>query len=167
MADDTLSPEGTIEKLESRPLNDEDCYFLEQAYKSVVEGIGRIEETAKFLVGGTVTASGLYVAAFKLYLADSTVSEPLWFLPFLLWGASIIAQILVLYPMRYRTVENAPASWKRAFLKCRGRKYFFLTLGAALFVAGLLAGAFPFFTDDQDMDAVWVVLRHAVTRFIL
>ena len=138
------SENGEIQELTSRPLTDEERYFFEHSYKEPVESITRIEEAAKFLVGATATTSGLFLAAFKLSLGDKTVSDPAWFVPFICWAISILAFILVLFPETYRTGSGEPASWKKAFLQARKRKFRWLFVGTAFFVAGILSAVYPF-----------------------
>lgn len=137
--------EDGIQDASSRKLTEEDRYYLEQAYKEPVEAIGRIEDTAKFLIGATATTSGLFLAAVKLALGkDVAVTHIQWFLPFLLWGASITALMLVLLPQEYKTRERDPLSWKQAFSETRRRKLRRLALGAALFILGIFSGLLPF-----------------------
>lgn len=54
---------GQAVKAPSKLADDEDKFYYEQSYKEPVEGIKRMEETAKFLVGAVTTASGLFMAA--------------------------------------------------------------------------------------------------------
>ncbi len=70
---------NNIEEIISRPLTDEQRYYVEQFYKEPVESLGRIEETAKFLIGTSSATSGLYLAAFKLAFGERTVSGGIWF----------------------------------------------------------------------------------------
>jgi len=137
--------EDVIEDAISRKLTDEDRYYLEQAYKEPVEAVGRIESTAKFLIGAAATTSGLYLSAVKLALGkDAAVTRIQWLLPFLLWGAAITALILVLLPQKYATREMDAQSWKQAFSEARMRKLRRLSWGAALFILGIFSGLLPF-----------------------
>ena len=133
-----------IEEIVSSPLTDADRYYLEQAYKNPVERIGRIEDAAKFLAGATATTSGLYLAAYKIALGDAKSAAFLWLLPYLLWAGSLVSFVLVLLPRRFATKENDPGSWRAAFLQSGEWKYHRLMFGAALFILGILAGAYPF-----------------------
>jgi hypothetical protein len=133
-----------IKELPSRLPTDEEKYFSERAYKEIVESIARIEEVAKFLIGATATTSGLYLAAFKLARGDTTVAEPLWFVPFGCWALSLTALVLVLFPGRYETGRDVPQSWKDAYRRARDRKYRWLAVGTCFFIAGIFAAAFPF-----------------------
>lgn len=133
-----------IEELPSKKLTDRDKYYLEQGYKEPVERIGRIEEVAKFLAGATATTSGLYLAAYKIALGQQTVTALVWFLPYLLWAASLILFVLVLLPNKYPTYENNAESWRRAFLRCGKCKYWRLMAGAVFFILGILAGTWSF-----------------------
>jgi hypothetical protein len=143
--DSSMRPDTTDgETIASRRLTDEQRYFFERAYKEPVESIPRLEEVAKFLVGATATTSGLFLAAFKLSLGDTTITGLAWFLPFLCWALGIVAFILVLFPQTYRTGRDEPASWKAAFLQARRRKYGWLFVGTLLFIAGLFAAVYPF-----------------------
>lgn len=133
-----------IEDLISQPLTDADRYYLEQAYKDPVERITRIEDAAKFMAGATATTSGLYLAAFKIALGSGTTTAFLWFLPYLLWSASLTLFVLVLLPQKYPTREDDPGSWRAAFIRSGRYKYWRLLIGAILFILGILAGAVPF-----------------------
>ncbi len=132
--------EQEIAAVTSRPLTDEDKYYLERAYKEPVERLGRLEDVAKFLITGTATVSGLFLAALKLAIGSKTPGCGL-IGPFVLWSLAILALLLVLMPFRYRTGQNAPGSWKDAYRQAGHRKYVWLWIGAALFIAGLLCGA--------------------------
>ena len=140
-------PAGETEPLEilrARPLTEEEKYFYEQSYKQLVEGIGRIEEVAKFMVGATATTSGLFLAAVKLVLGNATVSGTIWLLPFMAWALGIVFLILVLFPQRYTAKRNQPTAWKAAFLRARRNKFILLCLGTLSFVAGILLALVPF-----------------------
>jgi len=136
--------DNDIEEIVSRPMTDEERYYVEQYYKEPVECLKLIEETAKFLIGAGAGTSGLYLSAFKLSLGEQTVSRGIWFVPFLLWAFSILALILVLLPRKYDTGKNEPASYKAAFLKAQQIKYRWLLWGAGFFVLGILTAIFPF-----------------------
>ncbi|MCP4118081.1 MAG: hypothetical protein GY737_22300 [Desulfobacteraceae bacterium] len=133
-----------MEELTPRSLTDEEEYYYEQSWKEPVEGIARIEEMAKFLVGSAAGTSGLFLAASKLSLGSKPVSESVWFIPFVFWGLSIVAFIFVLLPRIYPHGRNEPAAIKAAFIKARKEKYYFLITGTFLFIAGILTGFGPF-----------------------
>ncbi len=143
MSNENQPPTPTAEEpeaLPSRPMTGEEEYYREQAYKEPVEGIERIEEVAKFLIGATATTSGLFLAAFKL----AANGQPLgnwWALPFFLWSAALMILVLVLLPHKYNAGQHEPASWKAAFVLARTRKYRRLLAGATAFIAGILAAA--------------------------
>jgi len=130
-----------IERISSEPMSDEDRYYLERAWKEPVESISRIEDTAKFLIGATAGTSGLFLSALRLAVGSSAVmSGYQWMLPFICWSLSVICLVLVLFPRRYNTYENAPQAWKKAFLSAGKWKYAFLCLGTLLFILGILHG---------------------------
>jgi len=133
-----------VEELSSRPLSEEESYFYEQSYKEPVQGIARIEEVAKFLVGAVATTSGLFAAAFKLAMGNQTASGIAWLAPFVLWALSILTLILVLLPQKYAVGRNDPADWKAKFLEARDRKFRRLLIGALLFIAGIISAIYPF-----------------------
>ncbi len=138
------SEQTEIEEIPSRPMTDEDRYYEELGYKDPVETTTRIEDTAKYLMGIAAGTSGLYLSAFKLTIGRGTVSELIWFIPFLFWSASIISLILVIFPQKYETCKNEPDSLKRAVLKARERKYWKLFAGTVFFIFGILSGVLPF-----------------------
>ena len=140
-----VSASNEEEVISSRALTAEEQYYLEHAYKDPVESLARIEETAKFMLGATATTSGLFVAAFKLALGESSASGRLWFAPFILWAAAMLALVLVLLPQSYAVGRNEPAAWKAACIQARTRKYRYLCCGTALFVVGILIAALPLF----------------------
>ncbi|MDM8514955.1 hypothetical protein QUF76_02055 [Desulfobacterales bacterium HSG16] len=132
-----------IEEIPSRKMTDEEKYYQEQSYKEPVEGIARIEDTAKFLLGATATTSGLYLGALRLSIGKSTVTGIIWYLPFLWWALSIIGMILVIFPEKYETGKNEPGSWKKAFLKARKLKYIRLFIGTLFFIFGIITAVIP------------------------
>ncbi len=134
--------QNNVEELRSRPLSDEDEFYYERSYKEPVESTERIEETAKFLIGATATASGIFLAAFKLSLGNQTVADAAYYAPFICWSLSLVALVLVLFPVEYTVGKSEPASWKVAFRKARQWKYGLLFVGAMLFVAGIVGGMF-------------------------
>ncbi len=131
--------EEPIDAIPSRKPTDEEQFYIEYAYKEPVDSITRIEDVAKFLLGATVTASGLMAAAVKISQGTKPLSDGIWWAPFVCWAASIVAFIFVLFPQPYPTGENEPATWKAALNKARWRKYGILTVGAMFFVCGLFA----------------------------
>lgn len=133
-----------IETVPARKLTEEEKYYDELFYKDSVESTNRMEDTAKFLLGITAGTSGLYLSAFKLSKGKATVTGVLWFLPFLIWALAIVSLILVIFPEKYETYKNEPASLKSAILKARDRKYQRLFVGTLLFIFGIFSGVFAF-----------------------
>ncbi|CAN2042442.1 MFS transporter [Candidatus Magnetomoraceae bacterium gMMP-15] len=131
-------PTNNTPEIISRKLTEEERYFYEQSYKEPVESIARIEEAAKFLVGATATTSGLFLAAFKISYGNQTAAGILWRLPFICWAISIITLVCVLLPQKYKVGKREPASWKKAFLKARKRKFIWLFAGACFFILGII-----------------------------
>ena len=142
MAEEKRPDEGVIQSV---PLSDEDRYYLEQQYKEPVESLARIEDTAKFLGGATATTSGIFLAAVKLAADLSDAARLWWFLPVLLWVASILVFVRILVPRRYIVGERDPSSIKRMLLEARDSKYRLLQAGTVLFVGGLVSAAVLFF----------------------
>ncbi len=102
----------------------------------------RIEETAKFLLGISAGTSGLYLSVFKLAMGKTAVAGFPLFLPFLFWAAAMVLLVLVIFPQKYETYKNEPASMKNVFLKARTIKYRRLFAGTLLFILGILSGVF-------------------------
>ena len=143
-----MNPDQTeIETVPARKMTEEERYYDELIYKDPVESTIRMEETAKFLIGITAGTSGLYLSAFKLAVGNTTVSGIVWFLPFLLWALAIISLILVIFPEKYETYKDEPASLKRAILKARTRKYTRLFVGSLLFIFGNIVRRAGFFVN--------------------
>ena len=133
-----------IETAPARKLTAEEKYYDELIYKDPVESTTRMEDTAKFLLGITAGTSGLYLSAFKLSMGKATVTGLFWFLPFLIWALAIVSLILVIFPEKYETYKDEPASLKSAILKARDRKYQRLFVGALFFILGIFFGVFAF-----------------------
>jgi hypothetical protein len=126
-----------------RPLTDEERYFYKLSFKEPVESIARIEEMARFLAGAATAVAGMFLAAFRLALAGQAAEGAIWYAPVLLWGASILALVAVLYPRCYDTAKKEPAAWQAAYIQVRRVKYRRLVVGAVLLVGGLIAAVVP------------------------
>jgi len=137
-----MADEPEVVKVKGRRITEEETYYLEQAYKEPVEGIARIEEAARFLMGATATVAGLFLAALRWSFGKDVPGSIVWALPFVCWAASMIALTLVFVPLRYEAGQNEAEAWKAAFLRARSRKYVWLVVGVALFIVGMLAGVF-------------------------
>jgi hypothetical protein len=132
-----------IEEIVSRPMTDEERYYVEQFYKEPVESLGRIEETAKYLIGTSSATSGLYLAAFKIAFGEVKV-HVVWLIPFVCWSLAIILLILTLIPRKHETRKNEPASYKKAFQDAHHYKFQRLMFGAGCFILGIITSAMLF-----------------------
>ncbi len=132
-----------IEEIVARPMTDEQRYYVEQFYKEPVESLGRIEETAKFLIGTSSATSGLYLAAFKMAFGEAK-DHIVGLIPFICWSLAIILLILTLLPRKYETGKNEPASYKKAFQDAHHYKFQRLMFGAVCFILGIITAAMRF-----------------------
>jgi hypothetical protein len=131
--------------LESRRANEEELFYLKLARDEFAASLGRIEETAKYLVGAIGAVAGLVLAGLQVKLAVNTganVTALTW--PFLLWGLSGLFAILVFFPLPYRPYRNAPQDIRSIFVKARSVKWSLLLLSVVAFGAGLIVAALQF-----------------------
>jgi len=126
-----------VDEVVSRPLTDEDKYYLEQYYKGPVESVRKIEDTAKFLFTATATVSGIFAAATKLVHGANPPGNLWWVVPFICWVFSIVAFLAVLHPDKYSVGRNVPDACRAAFVEARDTKYKCLCAGTVLFILGL------------------------------
>lgn len=141
-----ISSEDPIEELPSRRLTREEEMYRDVAFQEPVKSIDRLEDTAKFLIGATATASGLLIAALKV--AQGTLNPSIGIrglLPFLLWSFSLASCLLVIAPRAYQTGRRQPSSWEAAVLSARQWKFHCLTFGMIFFILGILSAAGSFF----------------------
>lgn len=122
-------------------MTDEEAFYLKMAYEEPVESLGRLEETARFLMTVAASTSGLFVAALKLSLQQGERLDPWWFAPFALWAAAVACLVVVLVPRTYTHGRNEPADIRSTIVRIRQFKYRWLVAGAAAFVAGVIAAA--------------------------
>ncbi len=121
----------------------EELYWLEREYKNPVESIGRIEETAKFLVTVVTGVSGLFAAAWKLAEGEKAQGEGLWWLPFVLWVFSMISLVIVFFPGFYSVKKQVPESVKAAYRAVLWWKFWWLAAGLIFFLLGVLSTVLP------------------------
>lgn len=131
--------------LESRRANEEELFYLKLARDEFAASLGRIEETAKYLVGAIGAVAGLVLAGLQVKLAvnsSAPVTALTW--PFLLWGLSGLFAILVFFPLPYRPYRNAPQDIRSSFAKARWVKWSLLLLSVLAFGAGIIVAAMQF-----------------------
>jgi len=128
--------------LESRRANEEELFYLKLAREEFAASLGRIEETAKYLIGAVGAVAGLVLAALQIKLAvkPDLPSDSLA-VPFSLWGLSAFCAMLVCFPLPYRHYQNAPAAIRRAFERARKVKWTLLLVAVLAFAAGLFLAA--------------------------
>lgn len=131
-----------IPELQGRPASEDDLFYLKLARDEFAASLGRIEETAKYLVGAVGAVAGLVLAGLQIKVA---VKPELPFssftLPFMLWGLSALCAILVFFPLPYRHYQNSPAAIRRAFERARKVKWVLLLIAVLAFAAGLYFAA--------------------------
>ncbi|MDZ7361406.1 MAG: hypothetical protein ONB46_11885 [candidate division KSB1 bacterium] len=133
--------------LESRRATEEELFYLKLAREEFAAGLGRIEETAKYLIGAVGAVAGLVLAGLQVKLAVSqgqaAPGTPLsW--PFVLWGVSALFAIFVFFPLPYRHYSASPQSIRQKFVKARKVKWSLLLVATLTFAAGLLVAAWQF-----------------------
>jgi hypothetical protein len=126
-----------IEAVPARRPTAEEQYYHEMSHKDPVETTTRIEETAKYLLGIIAGISGVYLSAYQLSIGKTPVTNFWCFLP-------MILLILVIFPQKYETLKDEPASLKKAVLSARDRKYRRLFAGTFLFIIGIISAVFAF-----------------------
>jgi hypothetical protein len=131
--------------LESRRPSEEELFYLKLARDEFAASLGRIEETAKYLVGAIGAVAGLVLSALQIKIAvnPNLPASPLTW-PFLLWGLSGLFAILVFFPLPYRPYRNAPQDIRSSFAKARWVKWSLLLLSVLAFGAGLIVAALQF-----------------------
>ncbi len=131
--------------LESRRANEEELFYLKLARDEFAASLGRIEETAKYLIGAIGAVAGLVLAGLQVKLAmnPQLPANPLTW-PFVLWGSSGLFAILVFFPLPYRPYRNAPQEIRRSFAKARWVKWSLLLLSVLTFGAGIIVAALQF-----------------------
>ena len=124
----------------AKPTHEESLY-LKTAYEQPVESLGRLEDTARFLVTVATSASAVFLAALKLSSGDGEILDAWWFVPFALWAASVACLVIVLVPRNYAHGQNEPHDIRKTVLRIQRFKYRWLVVGAASFVAGIIVAA--------------------------
>jgi hypothetical protein len=131
--------------LESRKSSEEELFYLKLARDEFAASMGRIEETAKYLIGAVGAVAGLLFAGLQVKAAvNPQLQQTSLAWPMILWGVSVFCAILVFFPLPYRHYRNAPDAIRRSFEKARWVKWSLLLASALSFAAGLLAAAFQF-----------------------
>ncbi|MDZ7268770.1 MAG: hypothetical protein ONB48_13615 [candidate division KSB1 bacterium] len=138
------APETSIP---SRRATDDDLFYLDLAREEFAASLGRIEETAKYLIGAIGAVAGLVLAGMQVKLAVSqgqaAPGTPLTW-PFVLWGVSALFAIFVFFPLPYRHYSASPQSIRQKFIKARKVKWSLLLVSTLTFAAGLLVAAWQF-----------------------
>lgn len=131
--------------LESRKSSEEELFYLKLARDEFAASLGRIEETAKYLIGAVGAVAGLLFAGLQVKLAVNPQlpqAPLLW--PILFWGVSVFCAILVFFPLPYRHYRNAPNAIRRSFEKARWVKWSLMLASALSFAGGLVVAALQF-----------------------
>lgn len=128
--------------LPSRAATDDDLFYLKLAREEFAASLGRLEETAKYLVGAVGAVAGLVLAGLQIKVAVKPDLQGSSFtLPFLLWGLSALCAMLVFFPLPYRHYQNSPTAIRRAFERARKVKWALLLVAVLAFAAGLYLAA--------------------------
>jgi hypothetical protein len=128
--------------LESRRASEDELFYLKLARDEFAASLGRIEESAKYLIGAVGAVAGLLLAGLQIKIAvnPQLAQNPLT-IPFLLWGGSALCAILVFFPLPYRHHHQAPYDIRRSFQRARWVKWSLLLVSALAFAAGLMVAA--------------------------
>lgn len=129
----------------TRPPSEEDEFFLRQGYENVVTSLGHIEEMAKHLISAVGVVAGLFLAAAQL---KTNQPAPLaaFIGPIVFWAASMLLATLVVFPMRYKHHNNAPAAIRDALKHSRMLKWWLLLGATVTFIGGLLWAVLSLFS---------------------
>lgn len=138
----------TPPKAKGIPPSKVDESWIEHVQADIQKQPERLEETAKYLTGIISISLTIFISNPPKGLAAWTSS---WFTTAtIIWMASAVLSIFVLFPWRYTLNEDSPEDIKRAYAKItkRKRRVLVLTLVAFLLALGLatyafLAGAVP------------------------
>ncbi|RIK52468.1 hypothetical protein DCC62_32930 [candidate division KSB1 bacterium] len=131
-----------ILEVQGRPANEDDLFYLKLARDEFAASLGRLEETAKYLVGAVGAVAGLVLAGLQIKIAvKPDLPSSSFAVPFLLWGFSALCAILVFFPLPYRHYQNSPAAIRRAFERARKVKWALLLVSVLAFAAGLYFAA--------------------------
>ncbi|MGH7490973.1 MAG: hypothetical protein ACREOO_01120 [bacterium] len=132
-------------EVESRVAREEELFYLKLAREEFAASLGRIEDTARYLIGAIGAVAGLVLAGWQVKLAvKPELAGSLLTQPFLLWGASAFFAILVFFPLPYRHTQRSAQAIRRKFEIARRVKWTLLLLAALAFGTGLLLAANQF-----------------------
>ena len=136
----------TVLQTETRVATEEDKFFLKLVREEFVASLGRIEDTAKYLISAIGAVAGLVLAGWQVKLAVKQDLEGTSLLtyPFLFWGLSAFFAILVFFPLPYQHAEQSPQAIRRSFESARRVKWALLLLAVLTFAAGLFLAAKQF-----------------------
>ena len=111
----------------------------------MVTSLGHIEEMAKHLISAVGVVAGLFLAAAQL---KTNQPAPLatFIGPIVFWAASMLLATLVVFPMRYKHHNNAPAAIRDALKHSRMLKWWLLLGATVTFIGGLLWAVLSLFS---------------------
>lgn len=131
-----------IPEVQGRPATEDDLFYLKLARDEFAASLGRLEETAKYLVGAIGAVAGLVLAGMQVKVAvKPDLPSSSFAVPFLLWGFSALCAILVFFPMPYQHYQNSPTAIRRAFERARLAKWGLLLVAVLTFAMGLYFAA--------------------------
>lgn len=127
--------------IQSTPAKQQDLKWIEFQFKDKQDTLKRLEDTAKYLSGLSSVSLTILVAPNKEVFSLFTHS---WLLKtgIISWLISILFTLAVLFPFRYRYMENSAQSIKTMFKKTTAIKYTLLILGTFFYVAGICITVF-------------------------
>lgn len=105
----------------------------------MVTSLGHIEEMAKHLISAVGVVVGLFLAAAQLRTNQPPGASYADLIgPIVFWAASLFLATLVVFPMRYKHPDKAPAAIRDVFKRSRKLKWWLLLSATLTFVCGLL-----------------------------
>lgn len=133
MADHT---QETVTVIQANTAKKEDLSWIDHQVKEKQETLKRLEETSKYLSGLSSVTLTIMVGPNKEVFKDLSNSSLLKS-GIICWLISILFTLAVLFPFRYRYIENSAQSIKLMNDRTARIKYTLLVLATLLYLTGI------------------------------
>ncbi|AXY77910.1 hypothetical protein D3H65_29690 [Paraflavitalea soli] len=131
-------------QIQATPARPTDSSWIDYQQKEKQESIKRLEETAKYLSGLSSLSLSIIVAVNGEALRQTMRSAPRYLEigsslknGVVCWLLSILLTLAVVFPFRYKYVENSADSIRQMNNKIGQVKFWLLVLGALLYIIGI------------------------------
>ena len=132
----TDRPSDDITVIQGMPARQTDLKWIEYQLKEKQDTLKRLEDTAKYLSGLASVSLTILLApnkeAFRLFDCSWLLKTGI-----LCWLISILFTLAVLFPFRYKYMENSAQSIRTMFKRTTALKYTLLILGTFFYMAGI------------------------------